>query len=119
MWPCTWQQEVKLDDEICLCFGVTKRKVMTFIRVEKVQRAGQLADCFGAGTGCGWCRPFLEGLLQDMQETGAGPESPSPQAYAEMRERFLRSTGRTATSETPQQNRPPDATGQDRSNPLS
>ena len=45
-----------LDDKVCYCFHVTRRKVVNFLRVEKPKRAGQLAECFGAGTGCGWCR---------------------------------------------------------------
>jgi len=52
-----------LDEELCLCFHVTKRKVVNYIRVEKPQRAGQLSDCFGAGTGCGWCRKYLSKLF--------------------------------------------------------
>jgi len=52
------------DDELCLCFHVTRRKVENYIRVEKPRRVGQLSECFGAGTGCGWCRPFLRRLFE-------------------------------------------------------
>ena len=52
------------DDELCLCFHVTQRKVVNFIRIEKPKRPAQLSECFGAGTGCGWCRPFLERLFE-------------------------------------------------------
>ena len=55
---------MQLDDELCLCFHVTKRKVINFLRVERPQRESQLADCHGAGTGCGWCRPFLKKLFE-------------------------------------------------------
>ena len=48
------------DDEVCLCFHVTQRKIVNFIRVERPKRVSQIAECFGAGTGCGWCRPFLQ-----------------------------------------------------------
>ena len=54
---------MELDDELCLCFHVTQRKVVNYLRVEKPRRVGQLSDCFGAGTGCGWCRPFLKRLF--------------------------------------------------------
>ena len=54
---------MELDDELCLCFHVTKRKVINYLRVEKPKRVAQLADCYGAGTGCGWCRPFLQKLF--------------------------------------------------------
>ncbi len=63
------------DDEICLCFHITRRKVENFIRVERPQRAAQLSECFGAGTGCGWCRPFLEALFKAAAERGELPES--------------------------------------------
>src|SRR5882724_9118208 len=53
------------DDELCLCFHVSQRKVVNFIRVEKPKRPAQLSECFGAGTGCGWCRPFLERLFEE------------------------------------------------------
>ncbi len=56
-----------LDDELCLCFHVTKRKVVNFIKREKPVRASQLSECFGAGTGCGWCRPFLQRLWEQAQ----------------------------------------------------
>ena len=58
---------MELDDELCLCFHVTKRKVINFLRVERPQRESQLADCHGAGTGCGWCRPFLKKLFEAAQ----------------------------------------------------
>ena len=48
------QISMELDDEVCLCFHVTKRKLLSFLRVEQPRRAGQLSECFGAGTGCGW-----------------------------------------------------------------
>ena len=52
------------DEELCLCFHVSQRKVVNFIRIEKPKRPAQLSECFGAGTGCGWCRPFLERLFE-------------------------------------------------------
>ena len=68
------------DDKICLCFHVTKRKVIQYIRVEKPKVASQLSECYGAGSGCGWCRPFLERLMEQ-----ADPESvelPDQKSYA-------------------------------------
>lgn len=71
---------MELDDELCLCFHVTRRKVVNFLRVEKPKRAGQLAECFGAGTGCGWCRPFLQKLFDQAQaaKASAAPSEGSP-----------------------------------------
>lgn len=58
---------MELDEDICLCFHVSLRKVKKFIRLEKPVRASQISQCYGAGTGCGWCRPFLESLLAESQ----------------------------------------------------
>ncbi len=81
---------MELDDEICLCFHVTKRKVVNYLRVERPRRAAQLSDCFGAGTGCGWCRKQLEALFQaSVSGTQAGAE-PSAAEYAERRRDYLR-----------------------------
>ena len=80
-----------LDAELCLCFHVTRRKVVNFIRIEKPRRAGQLSECFGAGTGCGWCRPFLRRLFEEAQKEGAiEADLPSPEDYAKMREQYIR-----------------------------
>jgi NAD(P)H-nitrite reductase large subunit len=60
-----------LDDELCLCFHVTKRKALNFLQVEKPRRASQMSECFGAGTGCGWCRPYLRKLFEAAQKNPA------------------------------------------------
>jgi NAD(P)H-nitrite reductase large subunit len=79
------------DDELCLCFHVTKRKVINYLRIERPQRVGQLADCHGAGTGCGWCRPFLQKLFDAAQSLDeAAPELPSPEEYALERSDYVR-----------------------------
>ncbi len=86
--------DLDLDDELCLCFHVTKRKVVNYIRVEKPRRPGQLSDCWGAGTGCGWCRPFLTGLFDER--TGGGLAAlPSKDQYALERSNYVRDGGGT------------------------
>ena len=97
---------MELDDELCLCFHVTKRKVINYLRVERPQRAGQLSECFGAGTGCGWCRPYLRRLFdeatcppapQPAESTAFEPESAEPSAadYARLRAGYVRAGGGT------------------------
>lgn len=82
---------MELDDDLCLCFHVSKRKVLNFIRVQRPQRVGQLADCFGAGTGCGWCRPFLRRLFEEAAASGTITSSmPTPDEYAAMRAAYLK-----------------------------
>ncbi|MGI9427617.1 MAG: (2Fe-2S)-binding protein [Bythopirellula sp.] len=86
------------DDELCLCFHVTQRKVANYIRIEKPRRVAQLADCYGAGTGCGWCRPFLERMFTAVQASEAGTlESglPPADAYARQRGDYVRAGGGT------------------------
>ena len=82
---------MELDDELCLCFHVTKRKVLNYIRIEKPQRAGQLSNCFGAGTGCGWCRAYLKKLFEAA--AGGNPQSanlPAATNYATQRTNYVR-----------------------------
>ncbi len=82
---------MELDDEVCLCFHVSKRKVLNFIRVQKPRRAGQLSECFGAGTGCGWCRPFLKRYFKQAVEGGVTEaDEISADEYAQQRTRYVR-----------------------------
>ena len=85
-----------LDDELCLCFHVTKRKVINYIRVEKPARPGQLSDCFGAGTGCGWCRAYLRRLFDEVRR-GDDPTAsgPSKLEHAQGRTKYVLSGGGT------------------------
>jgi len=85
-----------LNDELCLCFHVTKRKVVNFIRVEKPKRAGQLSECFGAGTGCGWCVPFLRKLFEQAVAGGeTAVDLPTKEDYARMRSKYVHEGGGT------------------------
>ena len=78
------------DEELCLCFHVTQRKVLNFLRVERPQRVGQLSECFGAGTGCGWCRPYLKRLFDQAAAAGQiEADLPSATDYARMRSRYI------------------------------
>jgi NAD(P)H-nitrite reductase large subunit len=75
------------DDHVCLCFRVSKRKLLQHIRINQPRVASQMSECSGAGTGCGWCVPFLKKLFEQN-----GADLPSAQEYAASRERY-RSTG--------------------------
>lgn len=79
-----------LDDELCLCFHVTQRKVVNYLRVEKPRRVAQLSDCYGAGTGCGWCRPFLQRLFEEYQAGRAAAAAlPDSGDYARKRAAYI------------------------------
>jgi bacterioferritin-associated ferredoxin len=87
---------MELDDELCLCFHVSKRKVINFIRVEKPARVGQLSECFGAGTGCGWCRAYLRRLFENERSGTSSLEAdPTAHEYAQGRTQYVRSGGGT------------------------
>ena len=78
------------EDELCLCFHITKRKIANYIRVEKPRRASQISECFGAGTGCGWCRPFLQRLFEQADATGEpSQELPGREEYSLLRKKYM------------------------------
>ena len=81
-----------LDDEVCLCFRVSKRKLVNFLRRELPRVPSQLSECGGAGTGCGWCIPFLKRLFREEMSAGADPNaSPMTAAeYARQRAEYIR-----------------------------
>ena len=76
-----------LDDNVCLCFRVTQRKLLQHLRVAQPRVASQLSECGGAGTGCGWCVPFLQKLFEQNADN-----LPSAAEYAALRETY-RATG--------------------------
>jgi NAD(P)H-nitrite reductase large subunit len=81
---------VELDDEVCLCFHVSKRKILNFLRVEKPRHVSQISECFGAGTGCGWCRPFLKRYYEQVLHGAVASDAISPQEYARQRGQYVR-----------------------------
>jgi NAD(P)H-nitrite reductase large subunit len=82
---------VQLDDTICYCFHVTKRKIVNHIRVYRPRRASQISECGGAGTGCGWCIPYLKRYFEAAQQAGgAADDSLTPAEYAQQRARYIR-----------------------------
>jgi NAD(P)H-nitrite reductase large subunit len=85
-----------LDQKVCLCFHVTRRKLLNFLRIEKPRVASMLSQCGGAGTGCGWCIPFLKQLHQQAM-SGAAVELDelTPEEYAKRRAAYIRSGGGT------------------------
>ena len=92
--------DMQPDDELCLCFHVTKRKVTQYLRVERPSRVSQLSECGGAGTGCGWCRPFLEQLFHEAIEGAKTGALPNPDEYAQQRREYIRAGKGTPPDET-------------------
>lgn len=87
------------DDHVCLCFRVSQRKLVNFLKRERPSVPSQLADCLGAGTGCQWCVPFLRKLFEQW-ERGEEPDlRVSPESYAARRAAYRQSGVRDAAAE--------------------
>jgi len=78
------------DDEVCYCFHVSRRKLINFVRHRGPKVPSQMSDCGGAGTGCGWCIPFLKQIFR--KESTALDELPAEE-YARRRAEYVRSGG--------------------------
>lgn len=77
---------MELDDKVCYCFRVSRRKLLNFTRQTQPSRASQLSECFGAGTGCGWCVPFLIKIHREvMTDDVVEADDISPQEYERLR----------------------------------
>lgn len=80
-----------LDAKVCYCFHVTRRKLANYLRIHRPRVASQLSECGGAGTGCGWCIPFLKQMHEQAQGGDAtGLEQITPEDYARQRAAYIR-----------------------------
>ncbi|MCI0363309.1 MAG: (2Fe-2S)-binding protein [Phycisphaerales bacterium] len=87
------------DDNVCLCFRVSQRKIVNFLKREKPRVPSQVSECLSAGTGCQWCVPFLKKLF-DQWERGQEPNLPiSPESYAQRRSAYHKSGKRDDAAE--------------------
>ncbi|PHQ79103.1 MAG: (2Fe-2S)-binding protein [Phycisphaera sp.] len=83
------------DDHVCLCYRVSLRKIQTYLRCEDPPVASLISECLDAGTGCGWCVPFLN-HLHDQHTKGVPVDlSISPEAYMKSRGTFKATGERT------------------------
>lgn len=77
---------MNLDDKVCYCFHVSRRKLVNWVRLHEPKVPSQLSLCGGAGTGCGWCIPFLKQIFQQ----GAGElDRVSAEDYARQRAAYV------------------------------
>jgi bacterioferritin-associated ferredoxin len=81
--------------KVCYCFHITRRKLVNFCRREKPRVASQLSECGGAGTGCGWCIPFLKQIFRrELRGRGADElDRLTPEEYALLRADYIRRGG--------------------------
>jgi len=80
---------LELDDQLCYCFHVTKRKVVNYIRIHQPRVPSQLSECGGAGTGCGWCVPFLKKCFEADAAEAASEAAISAEEYAAQRAAYI------------------------------
>jgi NAD(P)H-nitrite reductase large subunit len=82
---------MEVDAKVCYCFHVTRRKLVNFIRVNRPKVPSQLSECGGAGTGCGWCIPFLKQLHEQAVSGGETElERLTPAEYERLRAAYVR-----------------------------
>lgn len=80
------------DDEVCLCFHVSLRKIKGYLQREDPPVASLISECLGAGTGCQWCVPFLKHLHRCHKEGQPVDLRISPEQYIAERATY-RQTG--------------------------
>src|SRR5580692_7531671 len=102
-----------LDAKVCYCFHVSQRKLLNFLRLEKPKVPSQLSECGGAGTGCGWCIPFLKQIFyQGSADEPADLEILTPEEYARRRAEYMRAgkgTPPSGATPLPEPESPPTA----------
>lgn len=88
---------MNLDDDICYCYHVSMRKLIHYARRVRPERPSLMTGCLNAGTGCGWCIPFLVKIAQNP-DTFALDDVTSEQ-YAEQRKSYRAAGGEKNTFE--------------------
>lgn len=77
--------------EVCYCFHQSRRKLVHFVTRQRPKVASQLSECGGAGTGCGWCIPFLKQIFEQAVRGGETDlEVLTPQEYEQRRAEYIR-----------------------------
>lgn len=79
-----------LDSNLCFCFHLKKRKIVNYVRQNRPRRASQISECFGAGTGCGWCIPFLKRIHRQVLTGESVEEELTAEQYEALRKGYLR-----------------------------
>jgi NAD(P)H-nitrite reductase large subunit len=80
------------NDKICYCYNVPYRKLWSYACREHLQRASQMSECLGAGTGCGWCIPVLKRIFETAQQhndQGVTIEM-TAEEYAQRRQSYIK-----------------------------
>ncbi len=92
------------DDKLCYCFHVSQRKVQNFLRIHRPRVPSEISECGGAGTGCGWCVPFLKKMFEASKSDQVAAIVESADQYAQDRAAYVRSgKGKPPASSEPRQ----------------
>ncbi len=62
------------------------RKLINFARRTRPSRPRRMTECLGAGTGCGWCIPFLIKIAADPDAFAL--DDVAPEQYAARRKNY-------------------------------
>ncbi len=89
------------DDQVCLCFRVPLRKIRSYCARENPPVASLISECLGAGTGCGWCVPFLKHLHAQHQRGETPDLRISPEQYSNARSGFHKTGQREIDPDPP------------------
>jgi NAD(P)H-nitrite reductase large subunit len=82
---------MNVDQKVCYCFHIGRRKLVNFVRREHPKVPSQLSECGGAGTGCGWCIPFLKQIFQQETKGGVNElDHLTAEEYARRRAEYIR-----------------------------
>ncbi len=92
------------DDTLCFCYHVSLRKVQRFCAREHPRVPSLISECLGAGTGCGWCVPYIRrAWKQAMEGQASGGDLDAAQLdaaqYEALRGRYLKDGTRPVESE--------------------
>jgi len=77
-----------LDHKLCYCYHVSKRKIVNFVKQTQPERASQISECFGAGSGCGWCIPFLVKIHEQILSGQDSQDDLTPEEYEALRSQY-------------------------------
>jgi NAD(P)H-nitrite reductase large subunit len=81
---------MNVEQKVCYCFHVSRRKLVNYVRLNRPKVASQLSECGGAGTGCGWCVPFLKQIFEQAVRGGETElERLTPEEYEQRRAEYI------------------------------
>lgn len=112
---------MNFDDEVCVCFHVSLRKLVYFARRENPRFPSQMSECLGAGTGCGWCIPILCKIAESTQRGEVVRLGMTPEEYVAARKRYRdekRPRHQFSGGEAPAGDNPPGLTAGDQAPPA-